>query len=84
MKRLKICAWLAGLALVLSAFLGTPPTDAATTSGTLTADEVWSGTINISGDVTVPKGVTLTIEPGTEIVRVTPLPTSEQYHIYNS
>ncbi|MBW2108270.1 MAG: right-handed parallel beta-helix repeat-containing protein, partial [Deltaproteobacteria bacterium] len=40
----------------------------ATTSGTLPGDETWSGTVTLTGDVTVPVGVTLTIEPGTEIV----------------
>ena len=38
-----------------------------TTSGTLTNDETWSGTVNLTGDVTVPDGVTLTIEPGTVV-----------------
>ena len=41
---------------------------AQTTSGTLAADEVWSGTITLTGDVTVPKGITLTIEPGTDVI----------------
>lgn len=36
-----------------------------TKSGVLTRDEAWSGTVIVTGDVTVPKGVTLTIEPGT-------------------
>nr|WP_320192686.1 right-handed parallel beta-helix repeat-containing protein [uncultured Desulfobacter sp.] len=39
----------------------------ATTSGRLSADETWSGTVSLTGDVTVPDGVTLTIEPGTTI-----------------
>ncbi len=38
---------------------------AITTSGTLAADETWSGTVLLAGDVTVPSGVTLTIEQGT-------------------
>jgi hypothetical protein len=38
-----------------------------TTSGALTADETWSGEVNISGDITVPAGVTLTLQPGTVI-----------------
>ncbi len=41
-----------------------------TTSGILSEDETWSGTVNITGDVTVPAGVTLTIEPGTTIKAV--------------
>ncbi|CAB1063893.1 hypothetical protein D1BOALGB6SA_8678, partial [Olavius sp. associated proteobacterium Delta 1] len=36
-----------------------------TTTGLLTGDEAWSGEILLTGDVTVPAGVTLTIEPGT-------------------
>ena len=39
-----------------------------TTSGTLPGDETWSGTVSITGDITVPAGVTLTIEPGTTVV----------------
>ena len=35
-----------------------------TTSGDLTEDETWSGTVAITGDVNVPEGTTLTIEPG--------------------
>lgn len=34
------------------------------TSGTITKDEWWAGTINITGDVTVGSGKTLTILPG--------------------
>ncbi|MCD4722050.1 MAG: hypothetical protein K8S13_19635, partial [Desulfobacula sp.] len=41
---------------------------AETTSGILTEDETWSGTINVTGDITVPNGITLTIEPGTQII----------------
>ena len=40
---------------------------AVTTSGTLTDDETWSGDILITGDVTVPSGITLTVEPGTTV-----------------
>ncbi|MCA9140586.1 MAG: hypothetical protein KDB00_27630, partial [Planctomycetales bacterium] len=36
-------------------------------SGTLTGDDNWSGTIHVTGDVTVPAGSTLTIEPDTNI-----------------
>ena len=38
-----------------------------TTSGALTGDETWSGTVTLTGDVTVPSGVSLTIAPGTTI-----------------
>ncbi|QTA93564.1 Helix domain-containing protein [Desulfonema magnum] len=36
-----------------------------TTSGNLTHNERWSGTVNLTGDLTVPHPFTLTIEPGT-------------------
>ena len=39
----------------------------ATTSGTLVLNEVWSGTVEVSADVTVPQNVTLRIEPGTTV-----------------
>jgi parallel beta-helix repeat protein len=38
-----------------------------TTSGQITQDEIWRGNILITGDVTIPEGVTLTIEPGTTV-----------------
>ena len=37
------------------------------TYGNIRKDEIWEGKINITGDVVVPVGVTLTILPGTEI-----------------
>ena len=36
-------------------------------TGTIFNDEVWSGTIHVTGDIYVPDGVTLTIEPGTVV-----------------
>lgn len=36
-------------------------------SGTLMNDEAWSGLIIVEGDVTVPNGMTLTIDNGTEV-----------------
>lgn len=42
-----------------------------TSSGTLYGDETWSGYMHLTGDVTVPVGRTLAIEPGT-IVEVDP------------
>jgi hypothetical protein len=36
-------------------------------SGVLNKDEVWSGTIHVTGDINVIEGVTLTILPGTVI-----------------
>jgi hypothetical protein len=41
---------------------------------TLTKNETWTGNINLNGDIIVPKGLTLTIKPGT-IIRVKKLPT---------
>ncbi len=38
-----------------------------TVSGNITTDTVWSQNILITGDVTVPNGVTLTIEPGVTV-----------------
>jgi len=40
----------------------------ATTSGYLSSDETWSGTVILTGDVTIPEGVTLTIMPGTTVM----------------
>lgn len=38
-------------------------------SGLLTADAIWGpGTVIVNGDVTVPAGLTLTVQPGTEIM----------------
>ncbi len=39
-------------------------------SGTISQNQVWSGNISVTGDITVKKGVTLTILPGT-IITVT-------------
>ncbi|MBU0686329.1 MAG: hypothetical protein KKB81_00550 [Candidatus Margulisbacteria bacterium] len=35
---------------------------------TLSQNEVWSGKIKLSEDVTVPEGLTLTISPGTKVI----------------
>jgi len=40
----------------------------STVSGTVYPGMVWEGTIRITGDVTVPEGVTLTISPGTTVI----------------
>lgn len=37
-------------------------------SGVLPGSETWSGVINVTGDVTVPVGATLTISPGTHVL----------------
>ncbi|MHB8894638.1 MAG: right-handed parallel beta-helix repeat-containing protein [Candidatus Geothermincolia bacterium] len=55
--------------LLLLTLLITPlAATAATTSGSLPADETWSGTVTLTGDVTVPNGITLTIQPGTQVL----------------
>ncbi len=38
-----------------------------TTSGTLASNESWYGTVNLTGNVTIPSGYSLTIQPGTVI-----------------
>ena len=38
-----------------------------TTSGILVQDEIWSGNIRLTGDVVIPKGITLVILAGTAI-----------------
>ena len=43
------------------------PQTMASKSGVLAADETWSGTVLLTGDVVVPEGITLTILPGTEV-----------------
>ncbi|HEY9174109.1 MAG TPA: immunoglobulin domain-containing protein [Verrucomicrobiae bacterium] len=40
---------------------------AITTSGVMPGNETWSGTVTLTGDVTVPANVTLTILPGTVV-----------------
>ncbi len=39
-----------------------------TRKGTMTSDEIWSGTVILQGDVTIPAGITLTIAPGTTVL----------------
>ena len=52
---------------ILSLFCCCPvsPSLAATSSGSLSQDETWSGLIEISGNVAVPFGYVLKLEPGT-------------------
>lgn len=40
----------------------------ATTSGSLIEDEIWNGTVEITGDIPVPEGIALTIEAGSQII----------------
>ena len=52
----------------------TVPVSAAggwTTSGVLHQDETWRGAVRLTGDVVVPPGITLALEPGTTVA-VTP------------
>ncbi len=44
-----------------------PSTTNKTTSGRMSEDETWHGEILITGDIEIPQGVILTIEPGTTI-----------------
>lgn len=43
-------------------------TSSITKAGRLERDETWSGQINVTGDILVEEGVTLTILPGTQII----------------
>jgi len=45
--------------------LGNP--GASTTSGSLTHDEAWCNTHTLTGNVTIPSGITLKIKPGTVV-----------------
>lgn len=45
-----------------------PTSEQITTSGHITRDEMWSGTLRITGDIFVDSGVTLTILPGTTVL----------------
>jgi TonB family protein len=44
-----------------------PKPPEGTIAGVLDVDQTWEGVIVVSGDVTVPEGVSLTIRPGTEV-----------------
>lgn len=44
-----------------------PPNTNRTTSGRMAENEIWRGDVLLTGDVEIPQGVTLTIEPGTTI-----------------
>jgi hypothetical protein len=60
MKSLRL---LAAVALLLAA----TPGWATTTSGILTSNETWAGSVTPTGDVTVPTNLTLTILSGTRV-----------------
>ncbi len=53
--------------LLLSLVILVPSVLGITTSGTLVKNEVWTGKILVTGDVVIPEGITLTIQPGTLI-----------------
>jgi len=58
----------AGLAAIgLALFTAAQSAQGITTSGIMPGNETWSGTIELTGDVTVPNNVTLTILPGTRV-----------------
>jgi len=38
-----------------------------TTSGILASNQTWNGTVHVTGDIVVPEGITLVIQPGTII-----------------
>lgn len=39
----------------------------ASVTGHISADQIWSGEIRLTGDVWIDEGVTVTVEPGTTI-----------------
>ena len=53
------------IGIILALGFGCLVGNAQTTSGELTGDEVWSGLVELTGDVTVGFGAVLTIAPGT-------------------
>jgi len=66
-----------GLLLLVWSFTFSPQVvsakgwDSITTSGVLAHNETWSGKVYVTGDIVVPEGITLVIQPGT-IVAFTP------------
>ncbi len=67
MLQRRMIFWWMGLLLSLSCWCPSGLSLAATTAGTLPQDEVWSGLIEITGNVTVPFGSVLRLEPGTVV-----------------
>lgn len=59
-----------GARLTCGSEVSAPPESGAARAvfGILDGDQTWSGRISVEGDVFVPPGVTLRVEPGTEIV----------------
>ena len=67
MKRTRLKLLLATGLIALGLNLTPQSASAITTSGVMTTNETWSGNIELTGDVTVPNNVTLTILPGTRV-----------------
>ena len=70
LAKISVMAMLAMSVVATSCKNDDEPTTTTTTSdvtGTLSADQTWSGVTYIDGKVVVPSGVTLTIAPGTII-----------------
>jgi hypothetical protein len=67
MKRTRLKLLLATGLTALGLNLNPQSASAITTSGVMPANETWSGNIELTGDVTVPNNVTLTILPGTHV-----------------
>ena len=59
------------LMLLLSAFSGlmfaVPIASAATSSGTIQSSETWSGSHSVTGDIHIPAGVKVTVQPNTQV-----------------
>jgi hypothetical protein len=51
----------------IKTYLQNPTFKPITTSGSLLCSEIWFGTHSLTGNVTIPSGITLTILPGTQI-----------------
>jgi hypothetical protein len=54
--------------IILEEELGSEEISNTTRAGKIERDEIWSGQINITGDILVEKEVTLTILPGTQVI----------------
>ena len=67
MKRTRLKLLLATGLTALGLNLTPQSASANTTSGVMVGNETWSGTVTLTGDVTVPNNVTLTILPGTRV-----------------
>jgi parallel beta-helix repeat protein len=57
----------AAVPLLALGFIGLAAGNAAAVSGEITADTLWEGTVEVTGEVTVPEGTVLVIQPGTTV-----------------